>query len=157
MKSIRLDETDYKILKLLQENAKITNSQLAKEIGLSAAPTLERVNKLEQSGIIKGYHASLDMSKIGLGVCTFVTLTLKGHNQATIDKFLKAIDNIPEITECHHITGAGDFIIKVVSADIAAYQKLLLEKITEIDVVDGLQTMVVLSTFKDSKSLPVKR
>ncbi|MFY0689381.1 MAG: Lrp/AsnC family transcriptional regulator [Cyclobacteriaceae bacterium] len=152
---IKLDNTDRKILEILQSNAKITNAQLSKDIGLSPAPTLERVKKLENSGIIKSYHAVLDNSKIGLGVSTFVLVSLKGHNKVNIDIFLNEIDQIPEVIECHHTTGTGDFILKIISSDIASYQKLMLEKVSEIDVVDSLQSMVILSTFKDSKVMPV--
>ena len=153
--TIKLDSTDRKILEILQSKAKITNAQLSKDIGLSPAPTLERVKKLETSGIIKSYHAKLDTSKIGLGVSTFVLVSLKGHNKKNIDIFLSQINSIPEVIECHHTTGSGDFILKVISSDIAAYQKLMLEKVSEIEVVDSLQSMVILSTFKDSKVMPV--
>ena len=153
--TIKLDSTDRKILEILQSNAKITNAQLSKDIGLSPAPTLERVKKLETSGIIKSYHAKLDTSKIGLGVSTFVLVSLKGHNKKNIDIFLSQINSIPEVIECHHTSGSGDFILKVISSDIAAYQKLMLEKVSEIEVVDSLQSMVILSTFKDSKVMPV--
>lgn len=155
MKTVKLDNTDRKILELLQRNSNITNALLAKEIGLSPAPTLERVNKLENSGIIKSYHAVIDPGSVGLGVSTFVMVTLKGHNKDNIDKFMQAIQKIDEVIECHHITGAGDFILKIVCADIAAYQQLMLEKVSNIDVVDSLQSMVILSTFKDSKVLPL--
>ncbi len=153
--SVKLDEIDRKILEILQTNAKITNAQLSKDIGLSPAPTLERVKKLENSGIIKSYHAQLDTDKIGLGVHTFVQVTLKGHNKKNIDIFLGEINKIPEVVECHHITGTGDFILKVIAKDITSYQYLMLEKVSEIDVVDSLQSMVILSTFKDSKVIPV--
>jgi len=153
--NVRIDATDRKILEILQANSNITNAQLAKEIGLSPAPTLERVNKLEQSGVIRSYHAVIDPAAVGLGVSTFVMVTLKGHNKENIEKFTRAIKQIEEIVEWHHITGAGDFILKIVSADIAAYQQLMLEKVSNIDVVDSLQSMVILSTFKDSKSLPI--
>tara|TARA_Y100001972_G_scaffold128903_1_gene192577 strand:+ start:1405 stop:1893 length:489 start_codon:yes stop_codon:yes gene_type:complete len=153
--SVKLDEIDRKILEILQTNAKITNAQLSKDIGLSPAPTLERVKKLENSGIIKSYHAQLDTDKIGLGVHTFVQVTLKGHNKKNIDIFLAEINKIPEVVECHHITGTGDFILKVIAKDISSYQYLMLEKVSEIEVVDSLQSMVILSTFKDSKVIPV--
>ncbi len=153
--TLKLDNTDRKILEILQSNAKITNAQLSKDIGLSPAPTLERVKKLENSGIIKSYHARLDTAHIGLGVSTFVQVTLKGHNKKNIDFFLAEINSIPEVIECHHITGSGDFILKVISSDIASYQKLMLEKVSEIEVVDSLQSMVILSTFKDSKVMPI--
>nr|PZN48452.1 MAG: AsnC family transcriptional regulator [Bacteroidota bacterium] len=152
---IKLDATDRKILEILQRDSNITNAQLAKEIGLSPAPTLERVNKLEAAGVIKSYHAVIDPASVNLGVSTFVMVNLKGHNKENIEKFVSAINEIDEVIECHHITGAGDFILKLVSTDIAAYQQLMLEKVSNIDVVDSLQTMVILSTFKDSKSLPI--
>lgn len=152
---LKLDEVDKKILEILQSNARITNAQLSKEIGLSPAPTLERVKKLENSGIIKSYHAKLDTKRIGQGVQTFVQVVLKGYNKKNMDLFLEAINRIPEVTECHHITGSGDFILKVISKDIESYQNLMLEKISVIEVVDSLQTMVVLSTAKESKTIPI--
>ena len=151
----KIDDIDKKILEILQARAKITNAKLSEEIGLSPAPTLERVKKLEQMGIISSYHAKLNTEKIGLGVTTFVLATLVGHNRANIERFIEAIDKIPEVIECHHITGAGDFILKVIAKDISSYQKLMLEKVSDIPQVDNMQSMVVLSTFKDSKVIPV--
>ena len=153
--TVKLDKVDRKILEILQVNAKITNAQLSKEIGLSPAPTLERVKKLEQAGIIRSYHAKLDNEKIGLGVSTFVHVTLMGHNKENMNAFIEAISNVEEVIECHHVTGSGDFVLKIVAQDIASYQKLMLEKISEIPVVDGLQSMVILSTYKDSKKMPI--
>ena len=152
---LKLDKTDRKILEILQKSAKITNAQLSKEIGLSPAPTLERVKKLESHGVITSYHAKLNMEKIGLGVSTFVLVTLRGHNRDNIEQFLQEIDKIDEVIECHHITGAGDFILRIISKDIRSYQKLMLEKVSDIKIVDNMQSMVVLSTFKDSKVLPI--
>lgn len=151
----KIDEIDKKILEILQSRAKITNARLSEEIGLSPAPTLERVKKLEQMGIINSYHAKLNTAKIGLGVTTFVLATLNGHNRTNIESFVEAINKVPEVIECHHITGAGDFILKVISKDIASYQKLMLEKVSDIPQVDNMQSMVVLSTFKDSKVIPL--
>ena len=141
---MKIDATDRKILEILQNNSNITNAQLAKEIGLSPAPTLERVNKLEAAGIIRSYHAVIDPASVNLGVSTFVMVSLKGHNKENIDKFVNAINQIDEVIECHHITGAGDFILKIVSGDITTYQQLMLEEVSNIDVVDSLQTMVIL-------------
>ena len=152
---LKLDKTDRKILEILQKSAKITNAQLSKEIGLSPAPTLERVKKLENHGVITSYHAKLNTEKIGLGVSTFVLVTLRGHNRDNIEQFLQEIEKIDEVIECHHITGAGDFILRIISRDIRSYQKLMLEKVSDIKIVDNMQSMVVLSTFKDSKVLPI--
>ena len=155
MSAPRFDQTDKRILEILQENAKITNAQLSKEIGLSPAPTLERVKKLEANGVIKSYHANLDQHEIGLGVSTFITVTLVGHKKDYINTFVERINQIPEVVECHHITGQGDFMLKVVSADIASYQKLILEVISEIPEIDDMQSTVILSTFKNSKVMPL--
>lgn len=113
------------------------------------------MKKLEVSGIIKSYHAVLDTDKIGLGVSTFVLVTLKGHNKTNIESFIKSINQIEEVIECHHVTGSGDFILKVITENIASYQKLMLEKVTDIKEVDNMQSMVILSTFKDSKVMPL--
>jgi len=153
---MKIDRTDKKILELLQKNAKITNAKLSKEIGLSPAPTLERVRKLEARGIISGYHAKLNMSKIGLGVSTFVMVSLKGHNKKNLKSFLDKIKDVENIVECHHITGSGDFILRIVAKDIESYQELMLDKVSEIEVTDSLQSMVILSTFKDNKVIPVQ-
>lgn len=155
MAKFKLDEIDRNILRILQKDGRITNSQLSKDIGLSPAPTLERVKKLEQAGYIASYHAVLNKEMMGIGVTTFVQVSLKQHNKQTIDKFVDAINKLDEVVECHHTTGSCDFILKVVSADIAAYQKLMLEEITNIETVADMQSMVILSTFKDSKSIPV--
>ncbi|WP_323131539.1 Lrp/AsnC family transcriptional regulator [Reichenbachiella agarivorans] len=153
--NLKIDKIDKKILAILQSNGKITNAKLSEEIGLSPAPTLERVKKLEQSGVIKSYHAELNSEMLGLGVNTFVQVTLKGHNKQNIDSFLSKINEIEEVVECHHITGSGDFILKVMAQDIASYQLLMLEKVSDIDTVDSLQSMVILSTFKNSKQIPL--
>jgi Lrp/AsnC family transcriptional regulator, leucine-responsive regulatory protein len=151
----KFDPTDLKILEILQTNSNITNAQLAHEIGLSPAPTLERVKKLENAGVIKSYHAVIDHASVGLGVSTFVMVSIKGHNRDNIDKFISAIATIKEVVECHHVTGQADFIMRVVCSDIPAYQKLMLEKVSNIEVVDGMQSMVILSTFKESKVIPI--
>lgn len=155
MQPFKLDKIDRKILDILQADGRITNSQLSKDIGLSPAPTLERVKKLENTGIIKSYHAKLDTEKINLGVSTYVMVSLKAHNKSNIDKFIEAIDLVHEIIECHHVTGSSDFILKVITKDIPSYQKLMLERVSEIEVVDSMQSMVILSTFKDSKVMPI--
>ncbi len=152
---IKLDATDRKILEILQTDSNITNAQLAIEIGLSPAPTLERVKKLENAGVIKSYHAVINLASVGLGVSTFVMVSLKGHNKDNIAKFMHAIEQIDEVIECHHVTGQADFILKIVAPDIPAYQNLMLEKVTNIEVVDSMQTTVILSTFKDSKVVPL--
>ena len=152
---IQLDDIDKKILEKLQLNGKITNSQLAKEIGLSPPPTSERVKKLEQSGIIKSYHAELDKDKLGLGVEIFIMASLNGSRKKTVESFTKNIQAIPEVVECHHVTGSSDFLLKVLSKDIKTYNQFILDKLIEIDEIANINSLVVLNTIKDSKVLPV--
>jgi DNA-binding Lrp family transcriptional regulator len=155
MSKLKLDRIDHNILEILQSRGKITNAQLSKEVGLSPAPTLERVKKLETSGIIESYHAQLNRRKIGLGVMTFVQVTLSGHRKAITDQFIDTVNSVPEIVECHHVTGSCDFLLKVISEDMDAYQRLITDTVNEIEVVASTQTMVILSTIKNSKVLPV--
>lgn len=155
MALFKFDSIDKKILEILQANAKITNSALSKEIGLSPAPTLERVKKLEVANIISSYHAHLNLKELGLGVTTFILVKLKGHKKEFIKNFVDRIYEIPQVIECHHITGSGDFILKVISEDITTYQSLILEVISEIPEIDDLQSTIILSTFKDSKVMPI--
>ena len=154
MSELKLDKIDRKIIKILQDNSKITNLDLSKKINLSPAPTLERVKKLEQSGIIRSYHAEVDPNSIGLNVKTFVLVSLAWKKEHALDAFIKKIQEIPEITECYIITGEADFLIKIVCADIPTYEQLLFKTLSQIDEIERLKTLVTLSTVKDSKILP---
>lgn len=151
-----LDRTDFQILKILQENGRITNLQLSSDIGLSPAPTLERVRKLENAGYIKSYHALVDEEKLGLGIKTFIQVQLDFHKNDSIQTFLQEIKSIPEITECHHVTGPCDFILKVYVKDIKAYEALIMEKISKISVLKTFQTMMIMSTNKKEPIVPVE-
>ncbi|MFC5283813.1 Lrp/AsnC family transcriptional regulator [Pedobacter alpinus] len=153
---MELDKIDFNILKILQENGRITNLQLSQHIGLSPAPTLERVRKLENSGYIKSYHALVDEEKLGLGIKTFIQVSLDFHQQDTIQIFLKEIDEIKEITECHHVTGQCDFILKAYVKDIKTYEQLIMQKISRISVVKTFQTMMIMSTRKKEPIVPLE-
>ena len=152
---IKLDQIDKKILEILQSNAKITNSQLAQEIGLSPAPTLERVRKLENGGLILSYHAEIDVKQMGLGTGVFVLISLSGHKKNQIMSFVDKVNKIPEVIECHHITGSGDFLLKVLTRDISSYQQLILNTLVDIEEIGYMQSMMILSTFKNSKVMPI--
>lgn len=151
---LKLDNIDLKIIKLLQENSKITNLDLSKRIGLSPAPTLERVKKLEQSGVIQSYHAKVDTSKLGLNISTFVLVSLAWQKENALDNFVKKIQMIDEVTECYIITGDGDALLRIICKDIAAYEQLLFKKLSQIEEVERLRTLMTLSKVKKSKVLP---
>ncbi|GIV30976.1 MAG: AsnC family transcriptional regulator [Saprospiraceae bacterium] len=150
----RLDRTDLKILKILQENSKITNLDLSRKIGLSPAPTLERVKKLEQNGYIEGYHAVVNPASLGLNVQTFVQVSLAWPRQNALNNFLEKIQAIDEIVECYIITGQADFLIKVICKDIPTYEKLLFKTLSQIEEIERLTTLMTLSTVKKSHVLP---
>ncbi len=150
----KLDKIDLAILQILQENSKITNLDLSKKIGLSPAPTLERVKKLEQSGIVQSYHALVDPQAIGLNVKTFVLVSLAWQKENALNNFMEKIKAIKEITECYIITGEADFLIKIICKDIPTYEQLLFKTLTQIEEIERLKTLMTLSTVKDSKTLP---
>lgn len=150
-----IDSLDLKILKILQEKGKISNIQLSQEIGLSPAPTLERVKKLENSGMIKSYHAVINAHKLGLGFSALIQISLTRQINNAIKNFTKAISEIPEVTQCLQVTGNFDYQLLVIVKDIPAFEKLIADKLSKIEEIGQMQTMVVLSTIKDSKILPV--
>lgn len=154
--SEKLDKIDLKILKILQENSKITNLDLSKKIGLSPAPTLERVKKLEQTEIIESYHAKVNPQSIGLNVKTFVLVSLAWQKDKALENFQEKIKQIDEIVECYIITGEADFLIKIVCKDIPTYEQLLFKTLSQIEEIERLKTLMTLSTVKDSAILPYK-
>ena len=150
-----LDKIDLKILKILQENGRITNLQLSTEIGLSPAPTLERVKKLEQSGYIMSYHAVVDEEKLNLGIKAFTLIRLSHHKNTAISDFVEKIVAIEEVVECSHVTGGFDFILKIMVKDISAYQNFIFEKLSRVEEINQMQTLIILSYDKQAKAVPL--
>ena len=150
----KLDKIDYKILQILQESSKITNLDLSKRIGLSPAPTLERVKKLEQIGVIESYHAAINANEIGLSVRTFLMGTLAWHKPNALENFLAKVKTIEEVVECYIITGDSDFMMKIVCKDIPTYEKLIFKTISQIEEIERTKTLMTLSNVKSSKILP---
>lgn len=151
-----LDKIDLKILKLLQENAKITNLQISMEVGLSPAPTLERVKKLESAKLIKGYYTQLDNEALGIGISAIIQITLTRQIENAISSFKNEINKIPEIMECYQVTGNADYVLIVMVKDIRAFETLISLKLSKMEEIGQMQTMVVLSKPKDSKILPIE-
>jgi len=143
MSEQRMDKVDLKILKILQENSKITNLELSKKIGLSPAPTLERVKKLENSKIIESYHAVVNPQAIGLSVKTFVLVSLAWQKENALNNFLDKIKAISEITECYIITGEADFLIKIVCKDLPSYEQLLFKTLSQIEEIERLKKLSI--------------
>ena len=144
----KLDDIDKKILNILQENGRITNAELASRVGMSPPPMLERVKKLEKKGIIKKYVTLLDPESIGKGTMALVSVSLDRHLIKSIDQFTRAIEKLPEVMECYHITGEEDYILKVAIKDIRKYEDFVLKKLTKIQAINKIKTSFVLSTVK---------
>jgi DNA-binding Lrp family transcriptional regulator len=154
--SDKLDAIDYKILKLLQQDGRMTNLELSNQIGLSPAPTLERVKKLEKQKFIDGYHASLNKARLKLGVSVFIQVSLSRQVENVIIRFKERIMHIPEIMECYQITGNADYLLKVLVQDIPAFEKLIADQFSKMEEVGHVQTMLIISEMKQSRLLPLK-
>lgn len=151
-----LDAMDRSILEILQQEGRITNVELAQRVGLTAGPTLARVNKLEAAGLITGYVALLNRSVLGLSVTAFVSVSLRVHSKAANEEFLAAVCQLPEVIEVHHIAGDDDFLLKVVSASPAAYEEFVLERLTGVADLQRVKTTFVLSSPKNTTVVPVE-
>lgn len=150
-----LDKTDKKILDILQENGRITNLQLSQEIGLSPAPTLERVRKLEKTGFIESYHARLNPAKLGLGLRVIIQVSLIRQIENAMQKFVDQIEEMDEVIECSQVTGDFDYHIKVLVKDISEFDRLVNTKLSKIEEIGQMRSSVILSTLKDSTHLPI--
>jgi Lrp/AsnC family leucine-responsive transcriptional regulator len=150
-----LDETDHKILRLMQQEGRITNAKLAKEVGISAPAMLERVKRLEQAGVINGYYAKINPEALGYDVIAWVSISLSIHQLQSIDAFLQAINELPEVLECFHVTGEEDFLLKVMVQSISDYEDFILHKIARLPGINKMKTSFVLSQTKDSPAPPL--
>jgi len=154
--AVKIDKTDLKILKILQEDGRITNLQLSNQVGLSPAPTLERVRKLEKQGIIDSYHANVNADKMGMGIMAIIQVSLVRQIDNALQNFKRQIMEIDEVVECLQVTGTFDYQLKVVVKDISAFDALISERLSKVEEIGQMQTYVVLSTLKKSNVLPLK-
>ena len=150
-----LDDVDRRILRLLQADGRMTVQALADSVGLSASPCLRRIRKLEEAGVISSYSATLDQNAVGLPISVFVNIKLERERSTELDRFAAAIGNWPEVMECYLMTGQFDFLIRVVCADLAAYEAFLRQKLTQVDGVRSIESSFALGQVKYSKALPL--
>ena len=125
-----LDRIDRRLLAQLQDEGRITNVELAQRVGLTAPPCLRRVRALEEEGVIRGYHADLDASKLGYAITVFALVSLKSQAEDHLRQFEDHIRALPEVRECHMLNGEIDFILKIVSRDLQSFQEFLTSKLT---------------------------
>jgi Lrp/AsnC family transcriptional regulator, leucine-responsive regulatory protein len=149
------DEIDLQIMRLLQSDGRMTNAELAKRVELSPPSTLNRVRVLEQTGYIRGYHGVIDSEKLGLKLTVLCHVSLSLHQDQAIDRFVKRVQEIPEIVECYHTSGTADFLLKIVARDMRHYEQLVREQLSRIRGVGQINSSFVLAKHKQSSGVPV--
>ena len=155
MPNIDIDKIDRQILAELQLDARIANVALAERVGLSPSPCLRRVKRLEATGIIRRYSAVVDPARAGLGLSCFISVTLERTVEQALEVFEAAIVERPEILECWPITGEADFLLKIVTADLGAYERLMRDHLLRIPGISSTKTSFLLTPVKNETALPL--
>jgi len=150
-----LDRTDRRILECLQADGRISNVQLAREVNLTPTPCIERVKRLERQGYIKGYSAILNPEMVNAGLLVFVEINLSHNSPDAFRRFREEARRLPEIMDCHLVSGNFDYLIKARVSDMKAYRELLGEKILSLPDVKGSRSYVVMEEVKETLSLPL--
>lgn len=152
---MKLDAADLRILRALQRNARLTNVALAAAVGLSPSPCLARVRALERRGLISRYVALLDPEQVGLSLTVFVSVSLDDHGEARLAAFADAVADAPEVMECYLMTGDADYFLRVVVADVNAFRRFVLDKLTKWPGVRSVRSSVALDRVKSETALPI--
>lgn len=151
----QIDGIDAKILHLIQDNATLSVADIADKVGLSSSPCWRRIKRMEEIGIIKNRVTVLDRKKLGLNFEVFVAVKLALPNRANMEKFEKAVDRMPEVVQCAVVTGAVDFMLRIVTKDMHTYDDFLREVLLGIDLISDVQSRIVLRQSKDKNVLPL--
>jgi len=152
VEKFELDEIDRQLLEGLQDDAKVSLSRLGERVGLSAPSVMERVRKLEQAGVIQGYHAALDARGVGLDVAAFIGVRIQ--NPDAIERFEEWVEGVHHVLECHHVTGGHTLLLKVKVSNTSALEQLI-RRIRSFEGVAATETMVILSTHLERHKLPL--
>ena len=147
---IPLDSKDLSILRLLQQNARITVKEISEKIHLSTTPVHERIKRMEESGVIKQYATLVDHSKVKKGLMVICYVSLKQHSKNAGDKFIKTINELNEIIECFSISGEFDFMLKVVTEDMNAYYDFHVNRLSQIENIGNVQSVFVMGIIKQT-------
>ena len=152
---IELTAMDRKILRALQQDGRMTIQALAEGVGVSASSCLRRIRQMEEAGIITAYSATVDQKAVGLPVSVFISIKLERQRAEELDRFGAAIAGWPEVMECYLMTGQFDFLLRVVCADLEAYEQFLREKLTQVEGVASIESSFSLGQVKYSRVLPL--
>ncbi len=152
---IALDATDRKILALLQADCRLTLSDVAQKVGLSVSPCHRRIKRLEDHGVVLRYTAMVDQRAVGLPVSVFVSIKLERQKEKDLERFAKAIADWDEVVECYLMTGPRDYLLRVVVADLMAYEQFIKQKLTRLDGISSIESSFALDQVKFAVSLPL--
>jgi Lrp/AsnC family leucine-responsive transcriptional regulator len=155
MPKLKLDAIDRRILAALQRDARLSNVELADEVGLSPSPCLRRVRLLEEAGVIQGYRAVLDRQTVGLDLTVFVGVRVDRHDEEGNAAFQAGARAVPQVVSCHLVSGEADFLLQVVAADIGSYERLLLGTLLKLPGVRDIRSNFALQTVKAHSPLPL--
>ena len=153
--SEKLDNIDAKILHLIQSDAGLSVSDISEEVGLSSSPCWRRIKRMEEMGIIKGRVTLLDRKTLGLDFEVFVAVKLGLPNSENMEKFEQSVARMPEVVQCAVVTGAVDFMLRIVTTDMHAYESFLREVLLSIDLISDVQSRIVLRQSKDTTAVPL--
>ena len=155
LRYVVLDAIDRRILGALQDDARIANNELAARVGLSPAPCLRRVRALEETGVIRRHVSLVDPGAVGLPVSVFVSISLERQVEEALKRFERAVLTRPEVMECYLMTGDADYLLRVVCADLAAYERFVLEHLAKAPGVSSIRSSFALKQVKYSTALPL--
>jgi Lrp/AsnC family transcriptional regulator, leucine-responsive regulatory protein len=148
----KIDDINQRILQALRRDGRISNLDLAERVGLSPSACLRRVQDLERTGVIKGYRAVLDPTKLGMGFVAYVTVGLNSHTKASQEAFERSIARAPEVRECHNVTGTVEYLLRIEVADLADYKHWHTEVLGVLPQVQSITTFVVMDSPKDERA-----
>lgn len=152
---MKLDAFDRKILAALQRNGRLSNVELAEEIGLSASPCLRRVRMLEEAAVIRGYQANVDRDEVGLGLTVFVGVKVERHNEERANAFYAAVTALPEVISAFLVSGESDFLLQVVVPDLRAYDRFVSSHLLKLPGVSDIRSNFAIHTVKTPGPLPL--
>ena len=149
------DSADKQILTALQQDGRLTNNELADRVGLSPSQCSRRRTRLEETGVISGYHAHLDMSQTGVGMVCIVSITLNSHNADNARLFAQLVADLPDVLEAYSLTGEMDYLLKVITRDLKSFSEFINTVLLPHESVANVKTSIVLDTLKQTSALPV--
>lgn len=156
MPKFELDAIDRKILRALQADGKISVGELAQKVGLSPSPCARRVRLLEKEGIIRGYAAIVDQKRVGLPISAFASIKLERQREEDLDRFEEAVSRWQEVLDCYLMTGQRDYLMRIVTADLEAYERFIKDKLTRLENIASIETSFALGQVKRSEALPIE-